>query len=68
MRPKKQQVKKDLEYEVEKILDSRLNKKEGTIEYLVKWKGFPSSDNSWEPADGLKQCSQKIKEYRKSQK
>ena len=21
--------------------------------YLIKWKGYPASDNSWEPADDV---------------
>lgn len=65
---RKPQSKGDSEYEVEKVLDSRLNKKKGTIEYLVKWEGFRSSENTWEPADNLKQCRQKLQEYRESQK
>ena len=34
------------EYEVEKILDSRLRR--GHIEFLVKWKGYNEGHNSWE--------------------
>ena len=33
-------------YEVEEILDTR--KRRGVTEYLVKWRGYPSSFNSWE--------------------
>ena len=35
----------DPEYEVETILKSR--KRRGRIQYLVHWKGYPDSDNSW---------------------
>ena len=35
------------EYEVEKILDSRLFGRRWRLQYLVKWKGYPDSDNMW---------------------
>jgi hypothetical protein len=45
------EVEPEPEYEVEEILD---HAKRGTrIRYLVKWKGYDSDDNSWEPADNL---------------
>jgi len=41
-------IKDDQEfYEIEAILDSRRVK--NRLEYLIKWKGCPDSDNSWEP-------------------
>src|SRR6266404_129344 len=41
-------------YEVEAILQSRQTKNCQGIQYLVKWKGYPDSDNSWEPASHMK--------------
>ena len=35
------------EYEVEKILDKRRKGHGGKLQYLVKWKGYPDSDNEW---------------------
>ncbi len=38
-------------FEVEAFLDSR--KVESRIQYLVKWVGYPDSENSWEPSWAL---------------
>jgi len=45
-------VKDNHEYfEIEDILDS---KREGRrLYYLIKWKGYPDSENSWEPLSGI---------------
>uniref|UniRef100_A0A7S2WS97 Chromo domain-containing protein n=1 Tax=Rhizochromulina marina TaxID=1034831 RepID=A0A7S2WS97_9STRA len=34
-------------YEINSVLDMRLNK--GTREFLISWKGYGEEDNSWEP-------------------
>ncbi|CAJ0966812.1 unnamed protein product [Ranitomeya imitator] len=38
-------VEGELEYVVEKILDSRISRRK--LQYLVKWKGYGQEDNSW---------------------
>ncbi|CAJ0968449.1 unnamed protein product [Ranitomeya imitator] len=38
-------VEGELEYIVEKILDSRISRRK--LQYLVKWKGYGQEDNSW---------------------
>ena len=40
------------EYEVEKILTRR--GENDHLQYLIKWKGYPMDDCSWEPASNLK--------------
>ena len=42
----------DEEFEVEMILDSRTDDR-GNVEYLVKWKGWSSKYNSWEPTANI---------------
>eukprot|EP00079_Xenopus_tropicalis_P034016 XP_017947787.1 PREDICTED: chromodomain Y-like protein [Xenopus tropicalis] len=39
------------EFEVEAILDSRINR--GRLQYLVQWKGYPPEENSWEPMSNI---------------
>ena len=44
-----------LEYEVERILDSRVIKrgKKSVTEYYIKWLGYDHSYDSWEPEANL---------------
>ncbi|XP_019945124.1 histone-lysine N-methyltransferase SUV39H1-A isoform X1 [Paralichthys olivaceus] len=48
------------EYEVEFLCDYKKTKEEEF--YLVKWRGFPESDKSWEPKRNLK-CPKLIKQF-----
>ena len=49
---------------VEKIVDKRKNKNK--IEYLIKWKDYPTSKNTWEPKTSLiKDIPQAIKDFEK---
>lgn len=54
----------EAQYEVEHLLDSR---KRGNVEeFLVKWKGFPDADATWEPLENLKGSKDLIKAFRKT--
>jgi len=46
------------QFEVEEIL-----RQEGQ-EYLIKWKGYPTSENTWEPIENLKHCQHRLQQFR----
>jgi hypothetical protein len=52
-RPPPDLVDNEEEYEVEKVLDSRLFGRRKRLQYLVKWKGYPDSDNMWVDKDDV---------------
>jgi hypothetical protein len=55
-------VKGEQEFEVEAILDEGINE-DGQRMYLVKWKGFDSSSNSWQPESDLTHCNEVLEQW-----
>ena len=51
-------------YEVEQIRNHQRHGRSRTLQYLIKWKGSPESDNTWEPADQVL-TPDLLKEYHK---
>jgi len=51
------------EYEVEQILNHR--KKNRRIQYLVKWKGYESHENTWHSASDLSNATELLNSYRR---
>ncbi len=47
LRPAPDLVDNEEEYEVEKVLDVRQFGRGRKKQYLIKWKGYPDSDNEW---------------------
>src|SRR5712675_935110 len=41
------------EYEVEAVLNHRMFGRRRQVQYLIKWKGYPHSDNTWEPSENV---------------
>ncbi|XP_054362245.1 M-phase phosphoprotein 8 isoform X2 [Mirounga angustirostris] len=51
-------------FEVEKILDMKTEG--GKILYKVRWKGYTSDDDTWEPEIHLEDCKEVLLEFRKN--
>jgi hypothetical protein len=50
-------------YEVETVLDARPTPNRRGIQYLIKWVGYPNSENSWIPVSGMKHASKLVQEF-----
>ncbi|XP_008822573.1 M-phase phosphoprotein 8 [Nannospalax galili] len=50
-------------FEVEKILD--MKNEGGKVLYKVRWKGYTSDDDTWEPEIHLEDCKEVLLEFRK---
>ncbi|XP_019894582.2 heterochromatin protein 1-like [Musca domestica] len=56
--------KKHKEYIVERVCGRR--RRNGRIEYLLKWKGYPETQNTWERKEHLN-CSALLRKFEKEQ-
>ena len=63
-RPPPDLINDEEEYEVEQILDSRVRGRNRKIQYLVKWVGYPDSDNQWLDWDQVT-ANEAIREFKK---
>ena len=64
MRPPPDLINDEEEYEVEQILDSRVQGRNQRVQYLVKWVGYPDSDNQWFNAEQLT-ADEAIREFKR---
>ena len=53
--------RKEDEYEVERIVGRRTF--QGKIHYLIKWFGYPPSQNTWEPEENLINIAKMVDEF-----
>jgi transposase InsO family protein len=64
------ETEEDNEFEVEELIDYREIGRQDfqdtafIQEWLVKWKDYPHSENTWEPESNLQNCKQMLKEAR----
>jgi hypothetical protein len=65
-RPPPDLINDEEQYEVEAIRSHRRQGRKKQLQYLIKWKGYPESDNTWEPADHV-QAPQLIRQYERRQ-
>ena len=52
-RPPPDLVDGEEEFKVEAIANHRYHGRNQQLQYLVKWKGYPDADNSWEPVEQI---------------
>ena len=64
MRPPPDVINDEEEYEVERILDSRVRGQKRQVQYLVKWVGYPNLDNQWLDTDQLT-ANKAIREFKR---
>jgi hypothetical protein len=50
-------------WEVQEILDSAIDADTLEHMYLVKWKGYPTADNTWEPKKNLAGAMGLVREF-----
>jgi hypothetical protein len=63
-RPPPDLINDEEEYEVEQVLSSRRHGRGRKVQYLVKWKGYPDSDNEWVNWDNMN-AEQALEDFRK---
>ena len=54
-------VEPDEEYQVENILEKRMIS--GKTHYLIKWKGYNTSENTWELKENLLNCARTLQQF-----
>lgn len=54
------------EWEVQKVVGSQIDAYTSEHFYLVKWKGYPAEENTWEPKKNLGNCRNLIRDFEKT--
>ncbi|KAG2456611.1 MPP8 phase, partial [Polypterus senegalus] len=58
-----EQDEEDDVFEVERIIDMKVEK--GMITYRVRWKGYASDDDTWEPEEHLEDCKEVLHAFQR---
>lgn len=64
--PTPMEIEGQLEWNVAEILEVRERRKKQ--QFLVRWEGFPPSEDSWEPMEHLQNCKEALADFWKTQK
>ena len=59
-------IREEEQYKVEQVLDERNYRRWRKKQYLVKWKGYPDSDNQWLDAKDMENAQELIAEFHDS--
>ena len=51
IQPPLELIDREEEFEVENVLGHQYFGKKHDLQYLIKWKGYPTADNMWEPVE-----------------
>jgi hypothetical protein len=51
-------------YEIEAILIARPTQNRKSMQYLIKWKGYPASENSWLPEKELTNAKELLDKFK----
>jgi hypothetical protein len=51
-------------YEIEAILMARPTRNKRSMQYLIKWKGYPASENSWLPEKELTNAKKLLNKFK----
>jgi hypothetical protein len=51
-------------YEIESILMARPTRNRKSTQYLIKWKGYPASENSWLPEKELTHAKELLDKFK----
>ena len=63
-RPPPDLIDGEEEYEVEEIVQSRKYGRQHKVQYLIKWKGYPASENQWVDWDDI-HANEALVEFRR---
>lgn len=63
LRPNKEQPTYAREFIVEKILAQEFDANTRRLMFLVKWKGYATEQNTWEPLENLTHCNELLTQF-----
>jgi hypothetical protein len=55
-------------YEIETILMAQPTQNKRSTQYLIKWKGYPTSENSWLPEKELTKAKELLDKFKQQEK